>query len=211
VLLLACFLLAVISVPVFGGRLERLAGHRFARPWALGVALAVQILIISVIPHGSPALLAAAHLASYALAAVFLVANRKVSGLWLLALGTALNAAAIAANGGVMPASPTALRAAGLAVDNAEFVNSGALADPRLAFLGDVFAVPEPFPLANVFSIGDVLVVLGAAVVLHQICESRLAPRRTGRSSHGNRHRSVGSDGSERRIATAGSVGSERR
>ena len=36
-------------------------------------------------------------------------------------------------------------------------MNSGVLAAPRLAFLGDVFAIPAGWPLANVFSIGDVL------------------------------------------------------
>jgi len=54
-------------------------------------------------------------------------------------------------------------------------VNSGILADPQLVFLGDVFAVPEPIPLANDFSAGDVCVVIGAALILHQLCRSLLA------------------------------------
>ena len=36
----------------------------------------------------------------------------------------------------------------------------------HLAFLGDIMAVPEGWPLANVFSIGDVVLVIGAGRVL---------------------------------------------
>jgi hypothetical protein len=32
-----------------------------------------------------------------------------------------------------------------------------------LAFLGDIFVLPRPFPFANVFSIGDVLIGVGGA------------------------------------------------
>jgi MFS family permease len=60
------------------------------------------------------------------------------------------------------------------------FANSAPVAEPRLAFLGDIFAVPAGWPLSNVFSSGDVLIVLGALVLLHRVCESRLVPRSTG-------------------------------
>jgi hypothetical protein len=53
---------------------------------------------------------------------------------------------------------------------NTEFANSQVLDNPRLLPLGDVFAVPTGWPLANVFSIGDVLLVAGAALVLHHLC-----------------------------------------
>jgi hypothetical protein len=173
-LLVVCFLLAVVTVPLAGGDLTKLADHRFRRPWALGAALAVQILIVSVVPHSDPLVLAAAHLASYVLAIIFLMANGSMPGLWLLGAGTGMNLAAIAANGGVMPATRSALAAAGQLPKGGEFVNSGVLEDPKLIFLGDVFALPQPWPLANVFSAGDVCIVVGAALVLHQVCRSRL-------------------------------------
>jgi hypothetical protein len=50
----------------------------------------------------------------------------------------ALNLLAIGVNGGVMPASPTALAAAGLSLHQPGFQNSTALPEPRLGFLGDV-------------------------------------------------------------------------
>ena len=70
-----------------------------------------------------------------------------------------MNLAAIAANGGIMPASPSALEAAGKIANPDEFTNSGAVANPKLAILGDILAWPEPIPLANVFSIGDIVLV----------------------------------------------------
>lgn len=109
------------------------------------------------------------------MAFVFLYANRDVPGLWLVGLGTAMNLTAIAANRGVMPATRSALATAGIPIEGGHFVNSGILADPKLIFLGDVFAVPESIPLANVFSAGDVCVAIGAALILHQLCRSRLA------------------------------------
>jgi hypothetical protein len=82
---------------------------------------------------------------------------------------------AIVANSGVMPAARGALELAGIGAPGGRFANSTAVADPRLAFLGDVFAWPAPLPFANVFSVGDALIVLGAAIVVHQVCGSRLA------------------------------------
>jgi hypothetical protein len=174
-LLVVCFLLAVLTVPLAGGDLTRLAEYRFRRPWALAVALGVQVVIISVVPDSDGTVLAAAHLASYGFAIVFLLANGSMPGLWLLGAGTGMNLAAIAANGGVMPATRSALVAAGQLSKGEEFVNSGLLEDPKLIFLGDVFALPQPWPLANVFSAGDVCIVMGAALLLHQVCQSRLA------------------------------------
>ena len=93
--------------------------------------------------------------------------------------GAACNLVAMAANGGVMPASPSALAGAGLPVHAPAFHNSAALADPRLAFLGDVFHISASWPLSNVFSVGDVLIALGIIWAVHGICRLRPAPSRT--------------------------------
>jgi hypothetical protein len=114
--------------------------------------------------------------AAYPILAVFLVANRRLPGMPLVALGGAMNLLAISVNGGVMPASPSALAGAGLAVHPSGFHSSAVLPDPRLAFLGDVFFIPASWPLSNVFSVGDVLIGLGVAWALHRICRSRLTP-----------------------------------
>ena len=167
--------LCLASVPLARGRLGALADVRFRAAWLALVAIAGQILIISLLPQGDVWLHHAVHLATYGLIAAFLWANRHIAYLWLAALGGALNLAAITANGGVMPADPDALAAAGVHQQAGDFANSTALAHPHLSFLGDVFAVPASWPVSNVFSVGDVILVVAALLALHCLCGSRLA------------------------------------
>jgi hypothetical protein len=171
-------LLALLSPLAFGGRLGRYAEVRIRSGWLVFVALAAQVLVIEVLPDGDRAVLSAVHLATYAVAGLFVWRNRHVPGLWILALGAASNGVTIALNGGTLPASADAVRNAGLALESEEFLNSGVLEHPRLPWLGDVFWIPDGWPLANVFSIGDVLIVLGIGWGAHRISGSRLVPGR---------------------------------
>jgi hypothetical protein len=169
-------LLALVSPLLAGGRLRRFANVRIRAPFVLPAALIAQVLVLEVIPEANHVALSAVHVATYAAAGWFVWANRDVPGLWIIALGAASNGITIALNGGTLPASRDALATAGIHLKPGEFLNSGVLPHPRLGFLGDVFAIPEGFPLANVFSIGDVLIVLGVAWAAHRICGSRLVP-----------------------------------
>lgn len=169
-------LLALLSPALTGGRLRRFADIRLRFAWLVVLALGAQVVVIEIVPEGNHALLSAAHIATYLVAGGFVWLNRRIPGLWIIAVGAASNAIAITANNGTLPASAAALRRAGLPVRSDEFVNSGVLADPKLGFLGDVFAIPAGWPLANVFSIGDLLIVLGAAWGAHRICGSALVP-----------------------------------
>lgn len=175
-LLVACFALCVISVPLAGGRLGALATFAPRHVWAVFAAVAMQVGIISIWP-GRGLLYVALHLVSYGLLIVFLGSNRNLPGLWIIGTGTLMNFIAIASNGGVMPATAGALAKAGLIIDPQHFANSAVITDPNYAFLGDVFAVPAGFPFANVFSAGDVSIVLGVLLTLHQVCASRFFPR----------------------------------
>jgi hypothetical protein len=172
------FLACVATVPLAGGRLAALSELRFRASGLLVAAILAQVLIVSIFPQGSATFHNAVHIATYVAVAVFVVRNRRIPWVWLVALGGALNFTAIAANGGVMPASPRALQNAGFALDPAGFTNSGAVAHPQLQFLGDVFWVPSSFPVSNVFSVGDLLILVGALLAMHCIGASRLALRR---------------------------------
>lgn len=178
-MLLVTFLaLLVATVPLAGGRLSALAEVRFRWRWTLVYALGLQGFVMLLRDSAPPEMLGGIHVASYLLAGLFLVTNWAVPGVWVIALGGAMNLTAIAANGGVMPADPRALAAARLLEAPRGFANSAPLPDPNLSFLGDVFAIPPPFPLHNVFSPGDVVIALGLAVALHRLCGSRLASPR---------------------------------
>ena len=171
-LLPACLLAVFASVPVLSGRLGALAAVQLRSGWVLGVALGIQVLVITVLPGGAPAAHKVLHVSSYALAGVFVVANRRLRGLLLIGLGGLANLVAIVANGGVMPMSAAAARTAGMTAEEG-FANSAVLEHPVLAPLGDVFAVPSA-----VFSPGDVAILAGAALLVHTACGSRL-PRRS--------------------------------
>lgn len=177
VLFLLLTALCLATVPLAGGRLSALADLRFRGTRVLIVALAVQVLILAILSDGNPTVLGAVYVATFLTAATFIWLNRRVPGVPLLGLGGALNATAIVANDGVMPARPGALMAAGRPVVEDGFRNSAAVADPQLPWLGDTFAIPSPLPLANVFSVGDVVLVVGMLVLLHVTCGSHLARR----------------------------------
>jgi hypothetical protein len=180
-LLVVTAIALVLSVPLAGGRLSRLADIRIRAIWAVLLAVAIQVGISDVAPGGSHWVHVALNIASYMLDAYFLFANRRIAGVPIVALGAGLNVLAISTNGGVMPASASALRISGID-PRAGFDNSAHLVHAHLAFLGDVIPVPGPWPIGNVLSVGDLTIFIGALIVLHRACGSRLFPRSRGRA-----------------------------
>ena len=151
-----------------GGRLANVQHAHFRGAWLVGAALALQLIAFSPAgAHLGATAVVSLHLLSYALLLVFAAANLRSLGVAIASLGIACNALVIAVNGGYMPARGAALASAGrlyagAASENSRLMGSGT----RLSFLGDVFAVPNGVPLANVFSIGDLLVGAGVAVLI---------------------------------------------
>lgn len=176
-LLVAAVLVGVLTVPLARGHLSALGTVRLKLVPLVFTALGVQVLLTTVMPGGNETLHRILHIGSYAMVAAFLVANRRVTGMAMVAVGTALNLTAIIANGGVMPASRAAMKSAGITPSH-DFMNSTAVAHPRLQPLGDVLAVPKGWPLHNVYSVGDIVIVIGAVIAVHAICGSRLVRRR---------------------------------
>jgi hypothetical protein len=162
----------LLSVPVgivvgvlLGGRIGGLTTLRFRWVWLAIIGFAIQLAIFSDpigtrVGDAGPAIYVVSNLA--VLAAV--LRNLAIPGMPIVAIGAACNLAAIVANGGRMPADPGALATAGVEITGA--TNSVVLASPALAPLTDVMAIPAGVPLANVFSIGDVLIGVGVATVI---------------------------------------------
>lgn len=182
----------VLVVACTGAPLARLATIRIRHVWLLWAALADQIMVISVVPASNATVLAIAHVSSYVAAGACLYANRRLPGSWLIGLGGALNGLAITVNGGTLPASAAAVRAAGQVAETGQFTNSEVLAHPRLAWLGDVFATPAWLPGHNVFSVGDLAIWVGLLTLLWRTCRSdpKPMPRHASRppSGYGGRH-----------------------
>ena len=149
-----------------GGGLSRLAGIPLRWAWLAIAALAAQVvLFLPGVGEALGGLAPAAYVATGLAILAVVIRNLRIPGMALVAAGAACNLVAIVANGGYMPASPDALASLGWTVSDA-YSNSVVLADPAVAPLTDVFAMPAWLPFANVFSVGDVLIAVGIAVVV---------------------------------------------
>lgn len=182
-LLLYSIAVGLILGRLAGGRLDGLVTVRFRlAPLALG-GLLFQLVLFSPLAEervgdAGPVL----YVASTVAVLVSLLANLRLPGLWILAVGAALNLVAIVTNGGHMPSSPDAWMAlTGLPEVPAGAYTNSALMTEATAFpaLGDIFVFPRPLPLANVFSIGDVLIAVGAIVFLVRQMRTAVPQRRS--------------------------------
>jgi hypothetical protein len=180
-LLLYAVILGLVAGTLSGGRLAAL-GMTHIRLWPVAlIGLFCQLLLFSsplaaVVGPWGPSL----YVVSTAAVLMALVVNLRQPGFWLIIIGALANFAVIVANGGQMPAAPEAWAALNgmAAVPTTDFSNS-VLAGPHtvLAFLGDNFVLPRPVPLANVFSIGDVLIGAGGALFVYQAMHGRVLSR----------------------------------
>jgi len=174
VILVVAVVLAFLIGLATGGSVRALGGiHPRFFP-LIFVALFIQVVIFTGIAGDTdlvhrigPSI----YVGTIALLVFVIAANLALPGLKLVLVGTLLNAAVIVANGGFMPSPEHALREAGqlehLEPDTAgdDWVLSNSKVaddDTPLWFLGDVFYIPERWPQHNVFSIGDVLIAVGA-------------------------------------------------
>ena len=126
----------------------------------------------------------------HALLLLFALLNvRRLTGIWLVAIGALCNLTVIAVNHGT-PYRLSATRAAGIHADQPHTVfRSLEVSHPendtdRLTFLGDILPVA---PLREVLSFGDVFLAFGSAVALFHVLtrrtgERRYRPRHTARA-----------------------------
>ena len=97
-------------------------------------------------PSRSAALGVPIYVGSTALVLAALLRNISIAGLWIVAVGAFSNMAAIATNGGYMPADPGALASLGRTPETV-YSNSSVVAHPALQPLTDIFAIPARHPV----------------------------------------------------------------
>ncbi len=164
--LLYAVLVGLVLGLLLGGRPDGLA--RLQIRWAplIVIGMAIQaVLFAEPIARVVGALGPIVYLVSTLLVLAAVLRNWRLAGLPLVALGAISNQVAILANGGFMPASAAALAAQGR-TEATVYSNSALVSDPVLAPLTDIFAMPTWIPMANVFSIGDVLLGVGVAMAI---------------------------------------------
>ncbi len=164
-------LLYAIAIGLLVGRL---AGGRVRNLESVHIAwwgLALGGLVVQVVLFASPVdgWIGAAGTPIYLVSTVVVLAallkNILQPGVPLIAVGAIANLVVVLANGGSMPSDPHAwLALTGVAeVPITGYSNVVPMGpSTNLAFLGDIFVFPPPLPLANVFSIGDLLIGIGA-------------------------------------------------
>jgi len=168
---LVAVVIGILLGVAIGGRISNLPSLRLKGIWLVPLALIAQVVIFVPIFSDRPLLTTGAevvHIASYVLIFGFLIWNWRVRPLIALGLGAGCNLLAIAANGGLMPASATALRSAGLGRAADRLLADGSLGNvvlmgekTRFDVLGDWLYLPGAVPFATAFSIGDVLIMIG--------------------------------------------------
>jgi hypothetical protein len=173
VFILYAVLAGLVIGLVSGGSVARLGNLRFSWAPLIVVGMVVQLLLFST--SLGDALGAAAPLVYVASNVAVLVAvwkNRSIPGLPLVLVGGAANLLAICANGGYMPVSSAALTALGRGAPDG-YVNSRFVDGAVLGPLTDQFAMPAWMPMANIFSVGDVLIGVGVAIAIVAVTRGR--------------------------------------
>jgi hypothetical protein len=175
---------SILLTAAAGANLRRLADVRLKASWLIALAFPLQLLVFAV-PWTTKLFSGAAtavHVSSYVLLLLFAAANLRQPGFGLAALGLASNATAIFANQGRMPVALSVWKSTGK--PGGDITHSGhynnnvlATAHTHLGFLGDVLPLPAAVPFANAFSVGDLLLLLGATVFVYRRCAPSPNPR----------------------------------
>jgi hypothetical protein len=163
--MLDVLLLGFVIALFRGGRVSSRLEIRNA--WVIILALALQVLTLVLPRPAGPVLI----LVSYGVLIAGLTYNLNRQSIRLLLVGVLLNLVVIGLNFGRMPVSVPAAERMGF--DTAPLVSGTdykrvAMSDQtRFNFLGDVIYVPYPMP--RVMSIGDVVVALGAFMLIQEL------------------------------------------
>jgi hypothetical protein len=160
-LLLAALALGLVAGLLTGGKLDHLADIRFRWPWFVVAALVVREATVF-----SPLSRIEGIQYVYGAALAMLVAWTvwhidRVRGVWIVAIGAALNLVVVIANGARMPVAPALAGSLAQRGHIGQYVVMGP--GTNLNWLADWIGVPGP--LGGAYSPGDVVVALGIAVV----------------------------------------------
>ena len=171
---------ALVVVLVTRGSFSQLFRLPIQSIWMVLVALAIQILLAFVdIPADRLDDLGfGLVMASYAFLLAFCFVNLRISMMWIIGLGIALNALVIGLNQGMPTRDNEVTTRSGRTIE--EPIERTAKHRPEsgddlLPFLGDRLQVP--YPIDEVISIGDVVIGLGIILVCYQ--GSRVRRRRS--------------------------------
>ena len=146
---------------VSGGKITNLAQVRFRWPWLILAAVAARAAVLLTPLNRVEGAQYVYVIAMAAIVAWTVVHFKRLPGVWLVTAGTLLNLLVILANGAHMPVAPEV--AASLARHGTIGPYTVMGAHTNLNLLGDWIVL---YPVPEVYSIGDVAIALGLAVVV---------------------------------------------
>lgn len=179
--LYATLIIALLVAILRGGNINRLVHLPLRWGWLAMILFAAQAYLIFWPEARTQGLLSPKAMIlvfSYLILIFVAWSNRSLPGVNLILFGIVLNFLVIVANGGFMPVAPQTLIRGGHTHLVAAFEPGARVArskdvllwpeQTRLWFLSDIFVIPERYPLAGSFSVGDVLIVSGTFILLQK-------------------------------------------
>jgi hypothetical protein len=167
------FFLSIIIGYILKGSVKNIDSSKIRGLYLVFAAFIIEFLIVMSMKKGllnRGVLTYLLDLIMYGLLFQFIYINRKNVYIVLMGIGFILNAIPIFLNGGAMPVSAEAAVYAGIIPDikSARLSTEGLYtlidSNTKLWFLGDI--IPRKYPRGIVFSIGDVISVIGLALFI---------------------------------------------
>ncbi|GAB6932828.1 DUF5317 domain-containing protein [Calditerricola satsumensis] len=169
-------LLGLVVALLRGGKLAHLADVRIRGAWVF-VALCLGQVALYLFRDQMPSIFRMSpvwFLSAYLVMFLVLYQNRHIHGVNVMLIGGLLNFVVMVANGGYMPVSPEA--ASLISPTYIEPLPQGPYGkhilmseETNLNFLGDIIPLLPPYPRHQVVSIGDVLINIGAFLVIQAL------------------------------------------
>ncbi len=173
VLILLSFIISIIINRGFGGieNKEIQAGYLIVVGFAIQIAIFNDKFAASSLNKLTPFL----YIISLIILLIFLLLNINYKGILISLTGFLLNFVAILANGGYMPQDLGKLKLIGetgkvkLLQKFGYFYNARIMNNKtHLNFLGDRIVLPFPKSISSVYSIGDIIIVIGICLFIFE-------------------------------------------
>lgn len=171
-LLVSIIIFAIILGLLRGDKLSNLISLEVNHIWIAFLPAIIKYLLSLLIQKeiiSSKIIVFAIIILQYLLLFIFLWLNKRIPYIWLVTIGTFLNALVIALNRGSMPLSKHILNfqsseSLRLLIEDRLLIYHIVNENTKLRFLGDIIFIPKPF--MNYLSIGDIILYLGVFLII---------------------------------------------
>lgn len=170
-LVLESIVLGILVGKIRGGKFKKLGTSLLRFSWLIFLSFALQLGISIMISLGHPFVIQyrmSLYVLAYILLFVALFLNMQFKCMWFIMIGAIANFAAIMLNGGSMPIDMGILQQQGFenmfhSISMEAFPQYIPLEEAGLytSYLGKRLSMPAIYPLKQIFSIGDLLIVIG--------------------------------------------------